>query len=51
MRANDQKPPKGGSETPLPPAIASDSDQTLRFLLAYEAAFRALGDMSGSDED
>ena len=38
-------------ETPLPAAIASDTDQTLRFLLAYEAAFRALGDMSGSDEE
>ena len=38
-------------ETPLPPAIASDADRTLRFLLAYEAAFRALGDMSGSDEE
>lgn len=38
-------------ETPLPGAIASDPDKTLRFLLAYEAAFRALGDMSGSDEE
>jgi hypothetical protein len=38
-------------ETPLPPSIAADADKTLRFLLAYEAAFRALGDMSGSDED
>ncbi|MGA1517672.1 MAG: hypothetical protein ACO396_07875 [Phycisphaerales bacterium] len=38
-------------ETPLPAPIAADADKTLRFLLAYEAAFRALGDMSGSDED
>lgn len=38
-------------ETPLPAAIAADADRTLRFLLAYEAAFRGLGDMSGSDEE
>jgi hypothetical protein len=35
-------------ETPVP----GDSEATvLRYLLAYEAAFRPLGDMSGGDED
>lgn len=35
-------------ETPVP----GDAEATLlHYLLAYEAAFRPLGDMSGSDED
>ncbi len=38
-------------ETPIPAAVASDADKTRLFLLAFEAAFRNLGDMSGGDEE
>jgi hypothetical protein len=38
-------------ENTLPDA-SDDGKETARlFLLAYEAAFRALGDVGGSDED
>ena len=36
-------------ENALPPAAGSDADLAAKFLFAYEAAFRSLGDVGGGD--
>jgi hypothetical protein len=38
-------------ENPLPDVAKADAELAAKFLFAYEAAFRALGDVGGGDED
>ena len=38
-------------ESPLPDGAHGDAELAAKFLFAYEAAFRALGDVGGGDED
>ncbi len=38
-------------ENALPAGVAGDATLAAKFLFAYEAAFRALGDVGGGDED
>jgi len=38
-------------ENPLPQAAAADASVAAKFLFAYEAAFRSLGDVGGGDDE
>lgn len=38
-------------ESPLPAGLNADADVAAKFLFAYEAAFRSLGDVGGGDDD
>ncbi len=38
-------------ENPLPTASAADAELAAKFLFAYDAAFRALGDVGGGGDD
>jgi hypothetical protein len=38
-------------ESPLPAGLNADADVAAKFLFAYEAAFRSLGDGGGGDDD